>query len=206
LILMLEMNAVDLIRLNIEIEHTIDSNEDLVPIPGKESALFSISRYQDGYVTYFRYDIPAEIREQIAALGPDAALNDHVTVRRVLACYTPCKEVFAGKGYYFAHIPAPDEFPDVVFHKGCYVIKVKGKPVSWAWTQDESERAAELAVETLPEYRRRGYGRQVVAAWAADVIRGGKVAFYSHRIGNVASEGLARSLGVVQYAASTGYS
>lgn len=73
LILMLEMNAVDLIRLNIEIEHTIGSNEDLVPISGKESALFSISRYQDGYVTYFRYDIPAEIREQIAALGPDLA-------------------------------------------------------------------------------------------------------------------------------------
>jgi GNAT superfamily N-acetyltransferase len=203
---MLEMNPVDLIRLSIEIEHIIDSNGDLVPIPGKESALFSISQYQEGYATYFRYDIPAETREQIAAFGPEEALNNHQTIRRVLACYTPCKEVFAGRGCYFTHIPAPDEFPDVVFHKGCYVIKVKGQPVSWAWTQDESERAAELAVETLPGYRRRGYGRQVVAAWAVDVIRGGQVAFYSHRIGNVASEGLAHSLGVVQYAVSTAYS
>jgi hypothetical protein len=53
--------------------------------------------------------------------------------------------------------------------------------------------------------RRRGYARQVVAAWATYVLGEGKVAFYSHEAGNVASEALARSLGVAQYAVMTNY-
>ena len=56
------------------------------------------------------------------------------------------------------------------------------------------------------EHRRHGHARRAVAAWAANVVAGGRVAFFSHRIDNVASEALARSLGVVLYAESTGYS
>ena len=77
--------------------------------------------------------------------------------------------------------------------------------MSWAWTSQESDQAAELAVETEPEYRRRGYARQVVAAWATHVLQENKVAFYSHEVDNTASEALARSLGVVQYAVVTTY-
>jgi hypothetical protein len=46
----------------------------------------------------------------------------------------------------------------------------------------------------------------VVTAWAAHVLGEGKVAFYSHEVGNTASEALAHSLGVVQYAVVTTYS
>ena len=70
---------------------------------------------------------------------------------------------------------------------------------------EESKQAAELAVETAPGYRRLGYARQVVAAWASHVLGEGKVAFYSHEVGNAASEALAHSLGVVQYAVVTTY-
>jgi len=47
-----KLTSLDLIRLNVEIEHDIDSDGNLLPLPGKESALLSISRHQDGYVTY----------------------------------------------------------------------------------------------------------------------------------------------------------
>jgi len=154
---------------------------------------------------FYRYDLPPDARRQIEALDPEVALKDHGTVRQILARYAPCDSVFAGKGYYFAHLPSPEEFPDAVFHNGCYVIQVGGEPVSWAWTANESEQAAELAVETAPEYRQRGYARQVVAAWATRVLGEGKVAFYSHEVGNAASEALAHSLGVVQYAVVTTY-
>ena len=66
--------------------------------------------------------------------------------------------------------------------------------------------AAELALEVLPEYRRRGYGRQVASAWANHIMQEGLVAFYSHLHDNLPSQALAQSLGVVQYAASAGYS
>ena len=151
-----ELKPIELIRLSIGIENQIDSNGDLRPLPGKDSVLFSISQHQNGYTVFFRYDLPPDVRRQIEALDPEAALKDHETVRYVLAQYTPCHSAFAGKGYYFAHFPSPEEFPDVVFHNGCYVILVDGEPVSWAWTADESGKAAELAVETAQAYRQYG--------------------------------------------------
>lgn len=199
------MDPTELTRLSIGIENQIDASGDLRPLPGKDSALFSISRHQAGCAKFFRHDLPRNVRRQIAALDPEAALQDHEAVRRILARFAPCDTVFAGKGYYFAHLPSPAEFLNAVYHNGCYVILVGGEPVSWAWTADESEQAGELAVETTLEYRRRGYARQVAAAWAAHVLGQGKVAFYSHEVGNTASEALAHSLGVVQYAVVTTY-
>jgi hypothetical protein len=199
------LKAAKLIRLSIGIENRVGTDGDLRPVPGLASALFSISRHQTGYVRFYRYDLPPHVRHQIEALPPEAARQDHHVVRQILDRHTPCDSVFAGKGYTFAQPPSPDEYPDAIFHDGCYVIKVDGKPVSWAWTSQESEQAAELAVETALEYRRRGYARQVVAAWAARVLGKGKVAFYSHEVGNTASEALAQSLGVVQYALVTTY-
>jgi len=199
------LSPTELVRLSIEIENQIDSGGDLRPVPGRDSALFSVSRHPTGYAAFFRYDLPRNVRRQIAALDPEAALQDHEAVRRILARFAPCDTIFAGKGYYFARRPSPAEFPDAVYHNGCYVITIDGKPVSWAWTADGSEQAAELAVETTPKYRRRGYARQVVAAWATHVLEERKVAFYSHEVGNIASEALANSLSVVQYTVVTTY-
>jgi RimJ/RimL family protein N-acetyltransferase len=196
----------ELIVLNIAIENQIAPGGDLMPLRGKASTLFSISLQAGGQVRFYRSDLPRSIRRQIEALDPETALQDHEAVRRILDKYTSCDTVFAGKGYYFARTPFPAEYPDAVYRDGCYVILVDGKPVSWAWTADESERAAELAVETVPRYQRRGYARQVVAAWAAHVLGEGKVAFYSHEVGNTPSEALAHSLGAVQYAVVTTYS
>ena len=189
-----ELSPTELTRLNVEIENQIDSNGDLRPRPGKDSALLVVSRHATGYATFFRHDLP-----------PEVALDDHQAVRQILAQHAPCDSVFAGRGYYFARPPSQETFPDVVFDKGCYVILVGGTPVSWAWTADQSERAAELAVETDANHRRRGYARQVAAAWANHVIGEGKVAFYSYERGNVASAALAQCLGVVHYAVVTTY-
>jgi predicted GNAT family acetyltransferase len=93
----------------------------------------------------------------------------------------------------------------VIQRGAAQVIVINGRMVSQAWTERGDEHACELAVETVREYRQRGYARQVAAAWAAGVLDSGRVAFYSHRLVNSASESLARSLGVVQYAVSTAY-
>jgi hypothetical protein len=198
-------HPVELVALNIQIENETDANGDLRPLPGKESTLFTISHHPGGHIRFYRYDLPHHIRRQIEALDPETALRDHAAVRQILDRYVPCDTVFAGKGYHFARVPSSAECPDAVYRDGCYVILVDGKPVSWAWTADESEQAAELAVETIAKHQRRGYARQVVAAWAAHVLGEGKVAFYSHEVDNTASEALAHSLGVVQYAVATTY-
>ena len=202
------MNAVELISLNIELEFGINSTGLLVPRPGSDAAevpRFSIVRYEEGYITYFRHDLPCRAREQLAVLAFEQAFNDHETVKHILAEDTPCEKMWIGNSYYFTHIPTLDEFPDVVLHQGCYVVKVAGEPVAWAWTVRGNELAAEVATETLPAFRRRGYGRQVTAAWACHVMQEGKVAFFSHERDNLASRALAWSLGVVQYSSVVEY-
>jgi hypothetical protein len=202
---MIGLSTLELIRLSIEIENQVTPKGDLIPRPGKNITLFSISRYDGGTISYFHQDIPNPIRDQIANLDAENALNDYVTVQQILSQHIRCDETFPGVGYYFARIPSPDSFPDVVWYQGCYVIKVEGVPVSWAWTSDSSEVAVELAVETESAHRRVGYARQVVSAWAYHNMQDGKVAFYSHKVDNLASEKLATDLEVMQYARVTTY-
>jgi predicted GNAT family acetyltransferase len=81
-----------------------------------------------------------------------------------------------------------------------FVVLVESEPVCWAWNERQNERCAELAMETVPAFRRRGFARQAAAAWAAAVIDSGRVVFYSYRRTNSASAWLADSLGVAWFA------
>lgn len=70
------------------------------------------------------------------------------------------------------------EFNRAVLRDRQWVILVDGAPVCWAWSERSNDQCAEVAVETLPEFQRLGYGRQVVAAWVNDVIGSGRTALY----------------------------
>ena len=94
--------------------------------------------------------------------------------------------------------PGPAEFPDALYLNDRFDIRADGDVVSWAWSMRECGAAAEVAVKTIAPFRLRGYGPQVTAAWALHVMGRGKVASYSSARGNVASQALARALGVVQ--------
>lgn len=80
-----------------------------------------------------------------------------------------------------------------------------GQAVSSAWSVRRNADAAEIAVETLEPYRRRGYGKQVVAAWVRHQVAQEKIAIYSHRTGNLESEALARSCAAVLFAETVSY-
>jgi hypothetical protein len=139
-------------------------------------------------------------------LPEQVLLEDPSIVLAVLANYVPASRFFAGISCFFGHLPARSEYPQVKVVVGAHCILVNGLIVSRARTQARSARATELALETLPQYRRLGYGRQVAAAWGSKIYSQGKVAFYSYRMENLASAALARGLGVIQFTRFTSYS
>ncbi len=102
--------------------------------------------------------------------------------------------------YCIARIPDVSEFSDVTRRGDRFVIERDGMIAAEAWSAQDDAVAAEVEVETVPAYRQRRFGRQVVAAWAHSVRRDGKIALYSHLTANDASRALARSIGAWAYA------
>jgi predicted GNAT family acetyltransferase len=124
-------------------------------------------------------------------------LNDEARVLSILAETAPVETVYRIRWYTIERLPLPDEFPDVTLQDSRYVVLVGGNVAAWAQTDAESPDAAEVSIETLEEHRRRGFARQVTAAWAADTLALGKVAYYSHLADNAPSQAVAASLGLV---------
>ena len=79
------------------------------------------------------------------------------------------------------------------------VVIVDGAAVSACFCARLTTRAAEAGVETAEASRGRGYAPAVVAAWAHAVRAMGRIPLYSTSWDNLASQTVARKLGLVQY-------
>lgn len=93
--------------------------------------------------------------------------------------------------------PQVQDFGFGDFADHAYLIKRDGRVVSACVCIREDKWCGEAWVCTDPHYRRQGLARQVVSAWARDMLSAGKVPFYSHKIENIASAGLAEHLGLL---------
>jgi hypothetical protein len=80
------------------------------------------------------------------------------------------------------------------FAEQVYAIEREGKVVSACVSTREDNRCGEAWVCTDPQYRHQGLARKVVSVWARDMLSAGKVPFYSYKIANTASAGLAKRL------------
>jgi RimJ/RimL family protein N-acetyltransferase len=79
-------------------------------------------------------------------------------------------------------------------------IVADGAVVSVCFCARITGRAAEAGLETAAEYRGRGYGPAIVVAWAQAIRASGRIPLYSTSWDNLASQAVARKLGLVQYA------
>lgn len=202
------MRSIDLIHHQIILEYELDINGLLVPFPGStEQALYIVYRYSQGYVPYFNHRLPTKLRQWLLSLGPKQAFNQPGEVIKLISEFNqPCDggdEIF--RSGYFTMLPELDELPVFIRERDAWVVKVNGRVVSKTISIRQNTECAEAYVETHPDFRNRGYGRQTVTAWARDIINSGRVPFFSYNLSNIASTALASCLGIVWYADVVAY-
>jgi len=188
-----------LVELKIAMEFGIAPDGDTLPKATKHEVgqpQLLISRFGEESAVFFRYDLDSDERAELRALGPETLMTDEARVRAILDPHHPTTRVYRMRWYTFDRVPDQSEYPDVTIQDDRHVIVIDGEVVAWAQTDTDHEDAAEVEIETHPDYRRRGFARQVTASWAAATLAAGKVAFYSHLLENTASQAVAASLGL----------
>lgn len=197
--------------------------------PTRPAPRFYLGRIKTGNTRRFRHDLPEVITQQLDdlfALEPIATdLRDPLLhgdgFTTILQAHAPVQRLGKGLAYRFPNqIPSPsaevvrvtqenaellrDGFPEVIaeldFVQPCMIVVEDGSAVSLCHSVRISARAHEAGLETLTAYRRKGYAAAVVAGWAMAVHDLGLIPFYSTSWDNVASQGVAGSLGLVLYA------
>ncbi len=204
-------------------------NEDEVPAPPR---LF-VGRTTAGNLWHTRYDLPASLVAEIDALlateppatNLQAPLHCEAALRDLLNKQAPitgewsgpawwCPEGIAGKPHVVA-VQLTDNrllqanFPgwarDFAVSQPCGAVVVDGAAVAVCCSARVSAVAAEAGVNTAEAYRGRGYAAAAVAAWAAAVRASGRLPLYSTSWDNVASQGVARTLGLRLYGADRSF-
>ncbi|HVF42386.1 MAG TPA: GNAT family N-acetyltransferase [Pyrinomonadaceae bacterium] len=177
----------------------------------------------------FRADLPEALVAELEALCADEPVGAELDgaprhaeeYARLLEGHAPVREMEAGPAYYFAEYAEPSgrlltvKESDAELLRGGFEDFVDELP---AWRPFvalfEGGRAAsvcrsvritgaahEAGVETLPEFRGRGYAKEVTALWARLVRSAGALPMYSTSWENAASRAVAGKLRLTLYAA-----
>lgn len=198
------------------------------PIGDKKPApRFFFGYTNEGSICRFRHDLPdnvvAQLKEVAAAepmLVPSEQIpKSHRQFEDILQSHTPIERVWIGPAYRFPQYITPPtnvirlsrehagllkkDFAEMVSElnnsQPYLAIIEDSQVVSICQSVRLSSRAHEAGVDTLTGYRQRGYAISVVAAWALAVRALNRIPLYSTSWDNVASQSVARRLGLVQY-------
>jgi RimJ/RimL family protein N-acetyltransferase len=198
---------------------------------GKAAPRFFMGRTKDGHVWRFRDDLPEEVVSQLEALCATEPIPHDLRAppvhleafKQALQAHAPIQSVESGPAYRFpdevkppAHVAATrmtrdnaawlqphfaylvpwlDVMPPV------FAIVQGGRAVSVCFSSRIPTVADEAGVETVEAYRGKGYAPAAVAGWAIAIRELGRIPLYSTDWDNLASQSVARKLGLVMYGA-----
>jgi len=221
----------DLLDRQIATLFRLDAAGNLLAInePGEPPAprLF-LGRTLAGNRWHLRHDLPSALRVELAHIlaaeprATDLAASPVMAaaLRAALATHAPIVNEWRGPAWSFPEVLPPQKtevtlltdvaplrrtFPGwaadfATSQPGAAILK-GGEAVAVCFSARTSTGAAEAGANTLPEWRGRGYARTVVGVWAGAVRATGRIPLYSTSWDNLASRGVARSLGLRLYAA-----
>jgi hypothetical protein len=203
------------------------------PEPSRAPRLF-LGRTKGGNVWRFRDDLPDDLMGRLEALvssEPAAADLREAPIhedqfRNVLRADAEVGRMSAGPAYRFPDTSPRATTRTVVIHPSnavlledgfrwlisqltacqpCIAVVEQGAAVSVCWSSRFGPQAAEAGVETLADFRGRGFATSAAAGWAVAVRELGRLPLYSTSWENAASKSVARKLGLVLYGEDLSY-
>lgn len=218
-----EMQA-NVLYVHDENKRLVRINED---DPEGPAPRFFLSRTPGGNLWRTRYDLPPDLIEALERTAYQEPIRDDLTAPptylsdyiKLLEQHAPIEEQDAGPSYMLFDRTVPDEavrittenadlleayFPYTMshfaLHEPVVAIVADGKAVAICRTVRELPHWAEAGVDTVPDYRGRGYAVLATQGWSAYTYKAGRLPLYSTSWDNMASQAVARKLGAEQYA------
>jgi hypothetical protein len=183
-----------------------------LPSADEDVPLMLVAQLADGLISvFFDERLTAEMCQQLRMQSDVLHFPLVTPITKILHASGILTEVGHFRTYVFpAHVAIPDEsvhqyhaddpkiraFDFAGFATPVFAIEHAGLIVSACVSVRENDQCGEAWVYTTPEYRNQGRAHNVVLAWAQSLINVGKIPFYSHKIDNHGSAGLARRLGL----------
>jgi GNAT superfamily N-acetyltransferase len=197
------------------------------PDGGGPAPRLYLGRTRTGNLWRLRADLPASLIEELEALCMDepppaefSAAPRHIEeYLRLLETQAPLRKLYMGPAYHSAEYPEPSRplqaitETDAEMLRGGFEKLIAELPAwqpflaiveeGWAVSVCRSVRittaAHEAGVETLPDYRGKGYAKDVVAGWARAVRSLGAIPLYGTTWENTASQAVAKKLRLATY-------
>ncbi len=196
------------------------------PWPGEAPApRFFLGRTIDGAVcSRFRYDVPDRLIAQLETLCADEPIaRDFRTKPKHFEAYMSLlqgERFTMGPCFLVPSETAPimqvvgitrenmtdllgDGFEwlasEIDYAQPCTALVCENRAVSICRSVRITSGAHEAGLETLPEFRGKGYAGEVVAGWAAEVRKSGAIPLYSTSWDNTASQAVARKSSLFYY-------
>jgi len=210
------MNPFEYLHLQLGLEGKAVINGDLLRqveiVPEEEMPLMIIARCtDDDIVAYYDEALQPELRKRLGKRIQDVVFPEVSPLLAFLRTQNISVDVDHYKTYIFPghmqytlddvkcvskHDLLIQAFGFGGFADSVYAIERDGKIVSACVSARENDRCGEAWVYTDEKYRHQGLAQRSVGMWSQDLIKAGKIPFYSHKIGNTASANLAKRLGV----------
>lgn len=191
-------------------------------LDGAPAPRFFLGCTPDGNVLRFRYDLPQERISKLTNLVTTEPINNNITrdtiisdkIKGILQEHGEIQKIYEGPAYKLPRgIPFTSDvikitnenvhllensfdymLSELQFWEPCFAKVLNGKAVSICFSSRITAASHEAGVETLSDYRGKGYAAEVVAAWAADIYKLNRIPTYSTSWDNIASQSVAKKL------------
>jgi RimJ/RimL family protein N-acetyltransferase len=197
------------------------------PGGGGLASRFFLGRTSEGNLWRFRADLPERLMTKLETLCRDEPVTQDLHSKphhfedylRLLEAHESVQTLWQGPAYHFTNYLEPsrpfitvteanaqlleggfeDSIPEIADWQPFAAVSENGRAVSVCRSVRITPEAHEAGVETLSDFRGKGYAKDAVAGWARLVRSMGARPLYDTSWENTASQAVARKLQLVPY-------